>query len=209
MYEVVKNLEKQLISREMKYRESSMPEQAFWETLFDIEGILDAFAIGPATGTIAELGCGYGTFTLPVARRTQAPVHAYDIDPVMIETTRRRAAEHGLPHVLATHRDVFADGFGLPDASCGAALVFNILHGEHPVEMLREAARVVRDSGTVAVIHWRRDIATPRGPSLEIRPGPEQIIAWTREVPELCVESAPILLPPWHFGIRFTKRLSA
>lgn len=186
-----------------------MPEQDFWETLFDIEGILDAFAIGPRTGAVAELGCGYGTFTLPVARRTQAVVHACDIDPVMIETTRRRAADHGLPQVRAAHRDVFADGFGLPDGSCGAALVFNILHGEHPVAMLREAARVVREDGTVAVIHWRRDIATPRGPSLDIRPGPEQVIAWAREVRELRVESVPMLLPPWHFGLRLTKRLPA
>ena len=77
----------------MKYRESGMPEQAYWESLFDIEGILDAFEIGPPTGVVAELGCGYGTFTLPVARRTGAAVHACDIDPQMVETTRRRAGE--------------------------------------------------------------------------------------------------------------------
>jgi SAM-dependent methyltransferase len=193
----------------MKYRESGMPEQAYWESLFDIEGILDAFEIGPPTGVVAELGCGYGTFTLPVARRTGAAVHACDIDPQMVETTRRRAGGIGLSKVVASQRDVFTSGFGLPDGSCGAALLFNILHGEHPVAMLREAARVVREGGTVAVIHWRRDLATPRGPSMEIRPSPEEIIAWARTVPELQGVSPPFLLPPWHFGIRCTKHAAA
>lgn len=189
----------------MKYRESGMPEQAYWETLFDIESILDVFVVGPKTGAVAELGCGYGTFTLPVARRTGAAVHAFDIDPQMVETTRLRAAELGLSNVFTSQRDVFVNGFGLSDGSCGAALLFNILHGEHPVAMLRETARVVADGGAVAVIHWRNDIATPRGPSMDIRPTPEQIVAWAREVPELRVELSPTLLPPWHFGIRFTK----
>ncbi len=183
-----------------------MPEQAYWETLFDVEGVLDCFSLGPSTGAVAELGCGYGTFTLEVAKRTGALVHAFDIDPAMVEVTRRRASQQGLSTVLVAQRDVFADGFGLPDASCGAALLFNILHGEAPVEMLREAARVVVAGGTVAVIHWRSDIDTPRGPSPEIRPGPEQILAWAQAVPELCVETPPVLLPPWHFGVRLTKR---
>lgn len=193
----------------MKYRESGMPGQVYWETLFDIEGILDAFALSPDTGPVVELGCGYGTFTLPVARRTGAAVYAYDIDPAMVETTRLRAEQCGLSRVLTSERDVFANGFGLPDNSCGAALLFNILHGEHPVAMLRESARVVVDGGTVAVIHWRRDIATPRGPSMDIRPSAEQIAAWAREVPTLRADSSPMLLPPWHFGLRLTKRAIA
>lgn len=182
-----------------------MPEQTYWETLFDVEGILDAFALGPDTGAVAELGCGYGTFTVPIARRTGAAVHAYDIDAEMVDLTRRRAEALALATVVVSQRDVFAHGFGLPSASCGAAVLFNILHGEHPVSMLQEAARVVRDGGTVAVIHWRSDIATPRGPSQDIRPTPDHIVAWAREVPHLRVETPPFLLPPWHFGICLTR----
>jgi len=190
----------------MKYRESGMPEQGYWETLFDVDRILDAFAVGPGIGAVAELGCGYGTFTIPVATRTRAAVYAYDIDPDMIETTRHRAASQSLSGVLLERRDVFADGFGLPDSSCGAVLLFNILHGEIPVAMLQDASRIVRVGGTVAVIHWRRDIATPRGPSMDIRPSAEQIVAWGAEVKSLSLTATPFPLPPWHFGIAFTKR---
>ena len=185
-----------------------MPEQGYWEALFDIDCILDAFAIGPGTGAVAELGCGYGTFTIPVATRTRAKVYAFDIDPDMVETTRQRAASRSLLEIVVERRDVFNDGFGLPEASCGACLLFNILHGEFPVRMLREASRVVREGGIIAVIHWRRDIATPRGPSMDIRPSAEQIAAWGAEVNGLALASAPVLLPPWHFGVAFTKRFT-
>jgi len=192
----------------MKCRESGMPAQHYWETLLDVEGVLDAFGIGPSTGEVAELGCGYGTFTIPLARRTGATVHAFDIDHVMTETTRKRASESSLSNVRIDLRDVFATGFGLPNDSCGACLLFNILHGEAPVKMLHEALRVVRPGGTVAVIHWRSDIATPRGPSADIRPRPEQIQEWAAEAGNLSVTSTPFLLPPWHFGIRLIKRVA-
>jgi len=185
----------------MFLRESGMPPQDYWETLLDVPLILDAFGFGPATGDVAELGCGYGTFTLPLARRIGGIVHALDIDAAMVAVTRDRARIAGLARVRAEVRDVLADGFGRPAASCDAALLFNILHAEEPVALLRAARDVVRPGGLVAVIHWRSDIATPRGPSLVIRPRPEQITAWAAEA-GLQADGPAFLLPPWHFGLK-------
>lgn len=185
----------------MKYRESGMPEVGYWESLFDVDAVLGAFGFGPATGVVAELGCGYGTFTLPLARRTGAAVHAFDIDPAMVETTRARAAAAGLGKVYVSLRDVAADGFGLPSGSCGACLLFNILHGEAPVAMLRAAAAIVRPGGLLAVIHWRSDLATPRGPRLEIRPRPEQIAAWAEACGGLVVDGVARSVGSWHFAL--------
>ncbi len=123
----------------------------------------------------------------------------------MIETTQRRAGAAGLAGVRAELRDVCVDGFGLPNGSCGACLLFNILHGESPVALLCEAARVVRPGGVIAVIHWRSDIATPRGPTLDIRPSPEHILAWVGHVPGLQPHGGTVLLPPWHFGLRIDR----
>jgi len=53
----------------MKLRDSGMPDEAFWETLFDVDLILDRLEIDKRLGDVLEMGCGYGTFTLPVARR--------------------------------------------------------------------------------------------------------------------------------------------
>jgi len=189
----------------MKVRDSGMPPQDYWETLLDVPRTLDAFGFGPATGDVAELGCGYGTFTLPLARRIGGTVHTFDIDATMVAHTARRAAGAGLTNVQAETRDVLAGGFGLPAGSCDAALLFNILHTEEPVSLLRAARDVVRPEGLVAVIHWRSDLVTPRGPSLEIRPRPEQIVTWAMAA-GLAVDGRSFELPPWHFGLKLRRR---
>jgi SAM-dependent methyltransferase len=188
----------------MKVRDSGMPPQDYWETLFDVPGILDAFGFGPATGDVAELGCGYGTFTLPLARRIAGTVHTVDIEANMVAITQQRATAAGLTNVQTELRDVLADGFAPPAGSCDAALLFNILHAEDPVAFLRAARNVVRPGGLVAVIHWRSDLPTPRGPSLDIRPRPEQFSAWAPTA-GLRPEGPGFLLPPWHFGLKLRK----
>ena len=188
----------------MKLRESGMPPQDYWETLFDVPRILDAFGFDARTGDVAELGCGYGTFTVPLARRIGGTVHTLDIDPAMVDLTAQRAAGAGLTNVKAETRDVLTGGFGPPAGSCDAALLFNLLHAEEPVALLGAARAVVRPGGLVAVIHWRSDVATPRGPSLAIRPRPEQITAWASDA-GLSPEGDAFLLPPWHFGVKLRR----
>ena len=51
----------------MKVRDSGMPDESHWESLFDVPLILTRLGIGEFH-EVAELGCGYGTFTIPVAR---------------------------------------------------------------------------------------------------------------------------------------------
>jgi SAM-dependent methyltransferase len=190
----------------VKLRESGMPEEAYWETLFDVPLILDRLGIGASLKNVVELGCGYGTFTLPVARRISGVIETVDIDPAMIERTRQRAEAESLGNVVCELRDVMANGFGVGCESSDACLLFNILHCEQPMRLLAEAARSVRSGGWVLVIHWRHDAATPRGPSMEIRPKPEQIVAWAQQT-KLLEQAGPMPdLPPWHYGIRFRRR---
>lgn len=185
----------------MKVRDSGMPPLEYWEGLLDVPGTLDFFGFGPTTGDVAELGCGYGTYTLPLARRIAGSVHAVDIEPEMVAITRRRATDAGLANVRIGVRDVLAAGFDVPARSCDAALLFNILHAEQPVALLQAARAVVKPGGLVAVIHWRSDVATPRGPALAIRPRPEQVGAWAVAA-GLRADGAASLLPPWHFGLK-------
>jgi SAM-dependent methyltransferase len=190
----------------MKLRESGMPEEVYWETLFDVPLILDRLGIDARLKDVVELGCGYGTFTIPVARRISGKVTTFDIDEAMVERTRERAAAAGAYNVVYVVRDVFAAGFGGEAGSKDACLLFNILHCEEPLRLLTEAARVVRPSGAVLAIHWRHDPATPRGPSIDIRSRPEQIVGWARETGLLGAEGPVIDLPPWHYGLRLERR---
>jgi SAM-dependent methyltransferase len=189
----------------MKVRESGMPEEAYWETLFDVPLVLDRLGIDVRLRNVVEFGCGYGTFTIPVAKRISGTLTTFEIDPAMVERTRERAGAAGAYNVGYLVRDVFADGFGGEAGSKDACLLFNILHCEEPVKLLAEAARVVRPGGVVLVIHWRCDPATPRGPSMEIRPRPEEIVEWAARTGLLEAEGPPIDLPPWHYGLRLRR----
>ena len=189
----------------MKLRESGLPEEDYWESLFDVDLSLDRLGLDATVGDVAELGCGYGTFTLPVARRIGGVIETYDIEPAMVERTIQRAREAGLDNVRAEVRDVLAQGFGGAPQTKDACLLFNILHAEQPECLLARAAHAVRSDGRVLVIHWRYDSATPRGPSLEIRPQPEQIIEWARRTGMLRFVEPVLDLPPWHYGLRFVR----
>lgn len=107
-----------------------------------------------------------------------------------------------------TVRGVLTDGFGAAPGSCDAALLFNILHCEEPVAVLRAAYDVLRPGGLVSVIHWHSDIATPRGPSAAIRPSPEQIQAWAAIIDGLAATESPFILLPWHYDVSLRKTVN-
>ncbi len=181
----------------MKVRDSGMPDEPYWESLFDVPLILKRLDIG-RFHDVAELGCGYGTFTVPIAKAIRGTVYTFDVEPEMLARTRARAT--GL-RVVCQRRDVLESGFGV---IVDAVLLFNILHGEEPVVLLRHAANALRPGGEVLVIHWRHG-ETPRGPSLEIRPTPEQIAEWAT-LAGLEPAGEVLDLPPWHYGLRLRRQ---
>lgn len=178
----------------MKIRDSGMPDESYWESLFDVPLILSQMGID-RFHDVAELGCGYGTFTIPIAKTISGTLYTYDVDLDMLARTRERAGEL---RVICERRDVMESGFGV---DVDAVLLFNILHCEQPVRLLRHAAEAGRE---VLVIHWRYG-ETPRGPSLDIRPQPAQIVEWGRKAGLEPLGDA-IDLPPWHYGLRLSAR---
>jgi SAM-dependent methyltransferase len=184
----------------MKARDSGMPEEQMWATFFDAPRILAALGFAGTGGNIADFGCGYGTFAVAAAGLTTATVFAFDIEREMIEATARKAQSLGLHNVRAAHRDLLERGSGLADASLDYAMLFNILHAEQPLVLLREAFRTLAPGGKVAVVHWIYDSSTPRGPDLSIRPRPEHCRNWLKESGfELALPL--VSLPPYHYGV--------
>ena len=166
----------------MKGRESGMPEEAFWSSFFNAEATVEKLLGKPGVqGDLVEFGCGYGTFTLPAARRTTGAVTALDIEIGMVECLKNKVNKYRLNTIQVQLRDFVTNGTGLDFASQAHAMIFNLLHLEDPVDLLKEAYRILRTGGVLSVIHWRTDIPTPRGPSLDIRPTPEQCKAWMAE----------------------------
>jgi SAM-dependent methyltransferase len=189
----------------MKTRESGMPDEGLWDSFFAPDDVLDRVQF--RGGEVVEFGCGYGTFTLPAARRTPGVVHALDIDPGMVRLVESKAVAAGLPNVHARLRDFVAEGTGLPDASADYAMLFNILHCEDPDVLLREARRVLRPAGLLGIVHWRYDPATPRGPNMAIRPRAEDCRDWASSA-GFEPASNIIDLPPYHYGLVIAKPAS-
>ncbi len=192
----------------MKIRDSGMPQQAIWDGFFDPDAILGALGLTTACGDVVEFGCGYGTFTLPAARLVGGTVFALDLEPEMIATTQRRAAEAGLANVVLDQRDFLTTGSGLGDDSVGYAMVFNILHLQQPEQLLAEAHRVLCRGGLLAITHWNHDPSTPRGPDMSFRPRPEQCLAWAEAAGFVREGHGIIDLPPYHWGAVLTRTRS-
>ena len=159
----------------MKIRDSDMPNEQTWGSFFTPQVVLEKLGLTSRTGDVVEFGCGYGTFTIAAARIVSGVIHALDIEPEMIETTRTRAAEAGLANIVPACRDFLADGTGLADASADYAMVFNILHLQQPLDLLHEALRTLTPGGLLGLMHWNYDPATPRGPAMEIRCRPRAV----------------------------------
>ena len=189
----------------MKVRDSGMPDEEMWTGFFDPAKVLEVLGLDRGMQDLVEFGCGYGTFTLAAAGIAAGTVYALDIEPEMVDVVRQKCDEAGIDNVRAEVRDIVAQGIGLAENSMDVALLFNILHHEEPVALMKEALRVLKPNGMLAVIHWNYDPTTPRGPAMEIRPRPEQCVEWGREAGFRFSERNRYDLPPYHYGLLFKK----
>jgi SAM-dependent methyltransferase len=184
----------------MKTRDSGMPDEAWWSTFFDPPTILHALGLDRITGPVIDVGCGYGTFTLAIARSTQHAVIALDIEPELVADIGQRANALGLSHVRPRVLDVTDGSLGVDAHTADVVLLFNLLHCEKPQALLAATYAALRPGGRVGIIHWRSDVPTPRGPDLSIRPKPEQCRSWLLDT-GFGIDREATILPPYHFGL--------
>lgn len=144
----------------MKVRDSGIPDEEMWADFINPVTVLNIFGLTQGVRDLVEFGCSYGTFTLAAASIDEITVHALDIEPEMVRVVEQKCRKAGINNVLAIVHDFVAEGTGLADNSMDAAL------------------RVLKPNGALAVIHWNYAPSTPRGPAMEIRPRPEQCVAW-------------------------------
>jgi SAM-dependent methyltransferase len=189
----------------MKVSDSGMPDELYWNSLFDIPLIVDWLDLKKVNAPIVEIGCGYGTFTVPIAGAVKTEVHAFDIELSMIERAQKNTKQARIRNVQFYLRDIVEKGTGLESGSAGMVLLFNILHFDGRSLLLEEASRLLRPNGVVAVVHWRRDIETPRGPSVDLRPDQQTILDSIRGL-DLSLNGNGTILEPYHWGIKLINR---
>jgi ubiquinone/menaquinone biosynthesis C-methylase UbiE len=188
----------------MKVRDSGMPEESVWSDFFNPEFILLQMEVSPNLHLVVDFGCGFGTFSIPTAQMIKGKIHAFDIDPYMIEQLQYKIDQLEIKNIDLHLNDFIAEGSGIPDNSTDYVMLFNIMHHDNPHQILNEVHRILKPGAKAGIIHWRSDITTPRGPQLEIRPTPEQCKNWVIESSGFVIRKE-LILEPYHFGIIISK----
>ncbi len=189
----------------MKYRESGMPSEDLWNSFFDPVQVLEMMEVNNTINTLLDIGCGYGTFLIPASRIVKKVI-GIDIDDQMINICKTKIEEYDFKNVELIPGDISRPEITRIINSYSKQIdyitLFNILHGENPVQLLQSAFTLLERGGKIGVIHWKYE-NTPRGPSMEIRPKPEQVIEWSTSAG--LIVSKQIDLPPYHYGIILIK----
>ena len=94
-----------------------MPAEDMWRTFFNPSEALPALGLRADMRNVVDLGCGYGTFSVPATQLIAGTVHAFDIEPEMVRETKRQAELGGVTNAKVQLRDFIRDGTGLPAAS--------------------------------------------------------------------------------------------
>ncbi len=190
----------------MKYRESGMPSEDLWNTFFTPTEVLKKLGIDNQIETLIDVGCGYGTFLIPATTLIRGKVVGIDIDKEMINICKDKINANNVSCVDLIHGDILTEDTMklLRDYKdkIDYITLFNILHGEEPLTLLKTAYDALNDNGKIGVIHWKNE-ETPRGPSMEIRPKPEMIIDWAEKTGFVLENQVDLL--PYHFGLVFIK----
>ncbi|MBI2674212.1 MAG: class I SAM-dependent methyltransferase [Candidatus Yanofskybacteria bacterium] len=128
--------------------------------------IINEFRLMPGM-SIADFGSGAGYFTILMAERVgkEGRVYALDIMESALDSVREKARASGLENVEAIRTNLEVVGSsGLSDQSQDVVLLANILfQSGKKIEIIREAKRVLKDSGLFIIIDWKKGLPAQAG----------------------------------------------
>lgn len=113
---------------------------------------------------IADIGCGIGYFSFPsielIGKKNK--VYALDTEMAMLDYMKERIDEENISNIKLVKTEEY--DLKINDNSVDFALLVNVLHEiEDKERFLKEAKRVLRYGGKLAVIEWKKE-KTDKGP---------------------------------------------
>lgn len=111
--------------------------------------------------TIADIGCGSGYFTIPLARAVgnQGKIYAIDVLPSALESVRSRAKLEGLFNIetVRANGEIFG-GTMLEDETVDMAVLSNVLfQSDKKSDIVKEALRIIKRGGNLVLVEWNQN----------------------------------------------------
>lgn len=143
------------------------------------EKVIDTIDIRPGF-SVADFGAGSGFYSIAAARKlgNSGTVFAIDIRKEALEAIRSRAKLEHLHNIETVWTDLEIPGsLNLKDESCDVVIISNILFQvDNKKAVIQEAQRVLKASGEVIVVEWRKQKASDGGPPENSRISKQQTL---------------------------------
>ncbi|MCL6445156.1 MAG: methyltransferase domain-containing protein [Alicyclobacillus sp.] len=116
---------------------------------------------------IADVGCGPGYFTIPLAQITRGTVYAVDVSREMLDILARRAREAGVEGIERIQAP--AEQIPLSDAAVDRVFCAFVLHEVDDLDrVLAEFHRLLQPGGRLMILEWEKR-PMDMGPPMEER----------------------------------------
>ncbi len=143
------------------------PERRQW---LPPDEVIRKIRLGPGE-TVADIGAGTGYFAFPFADVVGkgGRVFAVDVQRDMLTHIDRKLSERPGTTVIQPLEGE-AEKTSMPSGSCDIVFMANLWHelDNYPA-VLREARRLLRPGGRLAIVDWRSDLDSPPGPPVAHR----------------------------------------
>ncbi len=127
---------------------------------------------------VADIGAGTGYFSIPLAKEIgpSGEVFAVDLQQEMLDRLRQKLEQPDAPKNISLHLGS-ASRLPLSDNSVDLAFYANIWHElSDSGAAFREALRIAKSQGRIAILDWRSDQESPPGPPQAHRISAETIV---------------------------------
>lgn len=142
------------------------------------EEILKQLDIQPGH-TVADIGCGPGYFTIPIASVAQT-VYGVDVSTEMLGLLKGKADEQGLRNISMV--ESAAEHIELPDHSVDRVICSLVLHEVDDLsQTLLEFKRILRTGGKLLLIEWDKK-PMDMGPPFDERLTPGDLLQVVEQI---------------------------